>query len=65
MVDWVLIMAFPDITHICKVKLTGCVKKLQKEEWQQMLENEYQGLSHDFNYDTGIHKIFTTPADKL
>jgi hypothetical protein len=64
MIDWILILVFPDIVHM-KINLTGFICKPQRESWSSILHRERTGRLHHFNHTAAVKAIFATPARDL
>lgn len=62
MIDWIMTLAFPDIRHIARLQLTGCIRKSQRERWEGLLQQERAGVPHGFDYVAAANTILETDA---
>lgn len=65
MIDWIMIFAFSHIKHIAFINLTGCIKKLQKQKWESLLERERARVAHDFDQAAAVKSILGIGVNDL
>jgi hypothetical protein len=64
-VDMVCTFAFPFVSWIPTVKVTGFVKTASKKKWESIFDSERRKLSHGHDQEAAIQALLHAPDDLL